>query len=129
MRVGPRVLLAVLAVALASPAQAAREWYDYYLQARDRDIPERRFPDCVKNLREALRLRPAPGTNVQTYGLQFVDYLPHYYLGVCLLEQQEYVAATEAFNRSEQLGAIRKTPLFAELVKRRGEAQAPRPPG
>ncbi len=124
MRVGSRVLLALLAVALASPAQAAREWYDYYLQARDRDIPERRFPDCVKNLREALRLRPGAGTNVQTYGLQFVDYLPHYYLGVCLLEQQEYVAATDAFNRAEQQGAIRKTPLFAELVKHRGEAQA-----
>ena len=124
MRVGSRVLLAVLAVALASPAWAAREWYDYYLQARDRDIPERRFPDCVKNLREALRLRPAAGTNVQTYGLQFVDYLPHYYLGVCLLEQQEYVAATDAFNLAEQQGAIRKTPLFAELVKHRGEAQA-----
>ena len=124
MRVGSRVLLAVLAVALASPARAAREWYDYYLQARDRDIPERRFPDCVKNLKEALRLRPQPAMNVQTYGLNFLHYLPHYYMGVCLLEQQDYVAATEAFDREEREGAIGKTSLFAELVKRRGEAQA-----
>jgi len=125
VRARARVLLAILvAGAAATPAWAAREWYDYYFQARDRDIPDRRWGDCVKNLREALRLRPTPGTNVQTYGLQFVDYLPHYYLGVCLLEQQEFVAATEAFNRAEQQGAIRKTQLFTDLVGRRGEAQA-----
>jgi tetratricopeptide (TPR) repeat protein len=116
--------LALLAVALASPARAAREWYDYYLQARDRDIPARRWTDCVSNLKEAMRLRPASGANVQTYGLQFVAYLPHYYTGVCLLEQQQFVDATEAFNREEQAGAIRRTEHFADLVKRRGEAQA-----
>jgi len=125
VRVGSRVTLALLAVALASPAWAAREWYDYYLQARDHDIPDKLWPDCVKNLREAMRLRPSAATNVQTYGLQFVDYLPHYYLGVCLLAQQDYLAAIEAFNASEQQGAVRKSPpLWAELVKRRGEAQA-----
>ncbi|HEY7921851.1 MAG TPA: AAA family ATPase, partial [Vicinamibacteria bacterium] len=80
--------------------------------------------DCVKNLREALRLRPASGPYVQTYGLQFIPYLPHYYLGVCLLEQQDYVGATEAFNLEEQRGAIRKTELMEDLVKRRGTAQA-----
>jgi hypothetical protein len=124
VRVGARVLLAILAVAVASPARAAQEWYDYYLEARDRDIPAQRWDECIKNLREALRLRPTPGTNLQMYGLRFVDYLPYYYTGVCLLGKQEYVAATEAFNREEQHGAIRKTPLFADLAKRRGEAQA-----
>lgn len=124
MRSTSRVALALVALALASPARAAREWYDYYMQVRDGDIPARRWDECVKNLREALKLRPQPGTNQRTYGVNFVDYLPHYYMGVCLLEQQEYVAATEAFNLSEQHGAIRKTQLFAELVKRRGEAQA-----
>jgi hypothetical protein len=125
LRARARVLLAILAAgAAATPARAAREWYDYYLQARDRDIPARAWGACVKNLRDSLRLRPMAAANVQTYGLHFVDYLPHYYLGVCLLEQQEYVAATEAFNREEQQAAIRKTPLHAALVRRRGEAQA-----
>ena len=121
---GSRVALALLAVALASPAWAAREWYDYYLQARDHDIPDKRWADCVANVREALRLRPTPGTNLQTYGLQFVEYVPHYYLGVCLFEQQDYLGATEAFNLAEQQGAIKKTSLLPELVRRRGEAQA-----
>jgi tetratricopeptide (TPR) repeat protein len=123
LRPGRILALAVLAVATAGPARAAREWYDYYLQARDRDIPERRWADCVKNLQEALRQRPLPGTNMRTYGVDFVDYFPHYYTGVCLLQQQDYVKATEAFNREDQAGAIKKHQLFADLVKRRGEAQ------
>lgn len=125
MRFRSRVLLPlVLALAAAGPALAAREWYDYYLQARDRDIPDKKWQDCVANLREALRLRPGAATNLQTYGLQFVDYVPHYYLGVCHQGLQEYQAAIDAFNRSEQLGAVKKTPLHADLVRRRGEAQA-----
>jgi hypothetical protein len=125
VRFRSRVLLPlVLALAAAGPALAAREWYDYYLQARDRDIPDKKWADCARNLREALRLRPGAATNLQTYGLQFVDYLPHYYLGVCHQGLQEHQAAIDAFNRSEQLGAIKKTPLHADLIRRRGEAQA-----
>ncbi len=125
MRAGRVLALAVLAGLAASPARAAREWYDYYLQARDRDIPAKRWADCASNLKEALRLRPLSGTNMRTYGVDFVDYFPHYYTGVCLLEQQQYVEATEAFNREEQQGAIRRTAtLFADLVRRRGESQA-----
>jgi tetratricopeptide (TPR) repeat protein len=122
---GTRVTLALaLSLAAALPARAAREWYDYYLQARDRDIPARRWSDCVKNLREALRLRPTPGNNVRTYGLEFVPYVPHYYLGVCLQGEQEHSAAIDEFNKSEQHGAIKKTPLHADLIRRRGESQA-----
>ena len=38
----------------------------------------------------AQRHAPAPnaGTNVRTYGLWFVDYLPEYYLGLCLLRSR-----------------------------------------
>jgi hypothetical protein len=124
VRAGSRVTLVLFAAALAGTAWAAREWYDYYLQARDHDIPDQRWADCVKNIKEALRLRPTAGTNERTYGVQFEHYLPHYYLGVCLLEQQDYVGATEAFNLEEQQGAIRKTSFMDDLVKRRGAAQA-----
>jgi tetratricopeptide (TPR) repeat protein len=124
VRFRSRVLLPlVLALAAAGPALAAREWYDYYLQARDRDIPDKKWADCATNLREALRMRPTPATNVQTYGLQFEHYLPYYYLGVCLQGEQENSAAIDAFNREEQQGAIKKTPLHADLVRRRAEAQ------
>jgi len=124
VRFRSRVLLPlVLALAAAGPALAAREWYDYYFQARDKDVPGRKWSDCVRNLRDALRLRPASGTNVRTYGMGLEDYLPYYYLGVCLQGEQENSAAIDAFNREEQQGAIKKTPLHADLLRRRAEAQ------
>ncbi len=125
MRGSARALLPLLlCLAAASPALAAREWYDYYLQARDRDIPDQKWSSCVSNLRQAMKLRPGPANNVQTYGLQFVDYLPNYHLGVCLQGLGDHAAAIEAFNISEQQGAIRRTPLHTDLIRRRGESQA-----
>jgi tetratricopeptide (TPR) repeat protein len=124
MRGPRRALLVLLLVAAPRPAAAVRgEWYDYYLQARDRDIADRRWAECVKNLREALRLRPEPALNAQTYGLQYVDYVPHYYLGTCLLRQEDFQGAIAAFNRAEQTSAIRKTSLYASLQRLRNEAQ------
>ena len=120
-----RVLLPlVLCLAAATPARAAREWYDYYLQASEQDIPARQWGDCVRNIDHALKLRPSPGTNVRTYGMGLVNYLPYYYRGVCLQGQQENAKAIEEFNREEQLGAIKKTPLHADLIRRRGAAQS-----
>ncbi len=124
MRSRARVLLPlVLCLAAALPARAAREWYDYYLQAKD-DIAARKWADCVKNIDQALKLRPNPATNVRTYGMGLVDYLPYYDKGVCLQGQEEYRSAIEAFDREEQLGAIKKTPLHADLIRRRGETQS-----
>ncbi len=121
-----RVTVAFAVVALHSlPALAAREWYDYYFQARDRDIPEKRWTECVKNLRSAMLLRSTAGTNVRTYGQWFVDYLPEHYLGVCLLRMEDYDGAVEAFNRAEQQGAVKKAPAqHAELLRLRAEAQS-----
>jgi tetratricopeptide (TPR) repeat protein len=114
----------VLSLAAPPPARAAREWYDYYLQARDQDIPARRWGDCVRNVDQALKLRPNPGTNVRTYGMGLVDYLPHYLKGICLEGQEQHHLAIEAFDREEAAGAIRKTSRHADLIRRRGEAQS-----
>jgi tetratricopeptide (TPR) repeat protein len=125
MRHPARALLAgLLILGAPHPALAVREWYDFYLQARDRDVPAQRWADCVKNLREALRLRPQPASNVRLYGMQFEDYLPHYYMGMCLLRQEDYAGAIAAFNRSEQIGVVKKTSVHAQLTGLRAEAQS-----
>jgi tetratricopeptide (TPR) repeat protein len=119
-----RVLLPLfLCLAAAPPAWPAREWYDYYLQAQD-DVAARKWADCVRNIDQALKLRPHPGTNVRTYGMELVNYLPYYYKGICLQGQQENARAIEEFNREEQLGAIKRTSLHKDLIQRRGDAQS-----
>jgi tetratricopeptide (TPR) repeat protein len=119
-----RILLAGLLLLLPRPALAVREWYDYYLQARDRDIPSRDWPACVENVGEALRLRPRSAINVQTYGLQFVDYLPHFLMGQCLLRQERYREALDAFDRAEKAGAVTRSPSRTDLTRLRSEARS-----
>ena len=136
MRSATRALLAAAVPLLAArPAFAVQEWYDYYLQARDRDVPARRWTDCVRNVDRALESRPASGRNVRTYGMNFIDYLPHYYKGLCLLRQESagdeatrarLDAAVSLFDREEQAGAVKHSAEGANLGRLRAEAQSGR---
>jgi hypothetical protein len=56
--------------------------------------------------------------------MELVDYLPYYHRGICFQGQQENAKAIEDFNREEQLGAIKRTALHKDLIRRRGEAQS-----
>ena len=118
----PGVLVLALVLA-ASPAWAVKEWYDHYLEARDRLIRDGKYDEAIKSLQEAVRLRPTPGLNEQTYGLQFVDYLPYYHLGLCYLKNGDFNSAMRMFNIEEDRGAIRKSELHRELLRLRGEAE------
>ncbi|MGD8898171.1 MAG: tetratricopeptide repeat protein, partial [Acidobacteriota bacterium] len=124
MKTSTRTLFVLLVLLLPRPALAVREWYDYYLQARDQDIPAEDWDACVTNVREALRLRTRPAVNVQTYGLQFVDYLPHFLLGHCLLGQEKYREALDAFDQAEKAGAVGRSPSKAEFTRLRSEARS-----
>jgi tetratricopeptide (TPR) repeat protein len=116
-------LLFVAAVLLASPAWAVQEWYDHYLEARDRLIPEKRYAEALKSLQQALRLRSGSALNVQTYGLQFVDYLPYYYQGLCHLRLGDHASAIRAFDQELAQGAIKRSRQHKELVSLRLEAE------
>lgn len=116
--------VALLACALAPRAWAVREWYDYYLDARDRQIPAGRYDEALANLEQAVRLKPQPALNEQTYGLQFVHYLPYYHMGICHLRRGNYEEAEKLFRREEAAGAIRKSELFRDLLRLRAEAQS-----
>jgi tetratricopeptide (TPR) repeat protein len=125
-RASTALLAAALPLLAAQPAFAVQEWYDYYLQARDSDIPSRRWADCLKNLERAQQLRPSPGNNVRTYGVIFIDYLPSYYRGVCLLRQERFDDALLAFDAAEREGAVKRAHEFAGLGRLRAEAQSGR---
>jgi tetratricopeptide (TPR) repeat protein len=109
---------------IASPAWAVKEWYDYYLDARDRLIPAKRWDEALGALREAERLKPASALNEQTSGLDFVDYLPYYYSGICYLEgKKDFNSATRMFNIEEAAGAIKKNEsLYSSLRQLRNRA-------
>jgi tetratricopeptide (TPR) repeat protein len=123
--VRPRLFLFAALLALPAPAWALREWYESYLDARDKHIPASRYAECLAALKEAVHLKPEPGLQVQTYGLQFIDYFPYYYMGVCYQGKGDFQNAITSFNIEEQKGLIKRSDkLHKELFRRRSEALA-----
>jgi hypothetical protein len=122
---GSRALGVAVALALfALPAFAVKEWYDHYLLARDRLMPAGKWTEAIGSLQEAIRLKPNPAMNEQTYGLQFVDYLPYYQLGICYLRTGDMNSAMRYFNVEEGKGQIKRTGAYRDLIRLRAEAES-----
>jgi tetratricopeptide (TPR) repeat protein len=116
-------LLLLVAGLLASPAWAAKEWYEHYREAQGL-LRRGRYEEAVKSLREAIRQRPSSGLDVQTYGLEFIDYLPYYDQGLCHLALRDYNSALLMFNIEQEQGAIlRRDHLRNQFLAKRLEAK------
>jgi tetratricopeptide (TPR) repeat protein len=121
------LLLVVAAVLPPAPSFAVKEWYDYYLEARDERIPAKQYAEAIKSLEAAVRLRPNSALNEQMYGLRFVDYLPYYWLGVAYQRTGDFNSAIRMFNIEEKQGAVRRNDgLYRELRRLRAEAESAR---
>lgn len=114
----------VLLLLLASPAWAVKEWYDHYQAATLNLIPAGKYAEAITSLQEAIRLKPNPAVNEQTYGLQFIDYLPYYYLGLCYLRTGDLNSATRYFNIEEARGEIKRTSAYREMLKLQAEVES-----
>jgi len=127
MRVGlPRLGLSALVVFLmAIPASAApKPWYVYYLDARETLLPAKDYTRALQNLEQAVRLKPESVLQEQTYGLEFIDYLPYFYEGKCYIGLGDFNKAILFFNIEEKKGQIlHKEGLYRELRKLRADAE------
>jgi hypothetical protein len=113
---------AVLGLLLVSPPARAdyRETYRKAVEAVDR----KRWPEVARLMREAIAENPREGERVKLYGLRFEAYVPHFYLGLALLNTGDCEGAVKAFDASEAAGAIRGTPRYAELLDGRKACDA-----
>jgi hypothetical protein len=121
--------LAVLVAVLGAPStQAApRTWYENYLEATDKLIPAKRYPEALAHLEQAVKAKPDSALEEQTYGLNFIDYLPYFYQGKCYLALGQYDSAIRFFNLEQaKLKIQQKRELWTELNKLRGNAEAQR---
>jgi hypothetical protein len=118
--------MALFVLAIAVPSGAVGTWYEYYLDARDKHIPAQQWDAALASLKQAVKLKPDSGVDQRTYGMEFLDYFPSYYQGVVHHRRQEWDTAILMFNIEEKAGAIKKKPLYRELVRLRREAEAER---
>ena len=116
-------LAAVALLAVAGPAFAVKEWYVYYLDATEDDIKAGRYEQAKKSLEEAIRLKPTPALNERTYGLEFIDYLPYYYLGLCNLRTGDLNTALQMFNIEEERGVVKRSRVYKDLLRFKIEAE------
>jgi tetratricopeptide (TPR) repeat protein len=128
MRLRVPSLAVLLLLSAGAPLTAApNTWYGHYLDARDKYIPAKRYKEALDSLDQAVRLKPDSALNAQTYGLEFIDYLPYFYQAKChlALNPPDYNTAIRLFNIEEKKGRIKeREALYRELRKLRADAQA-----
>ena len=118
--------VALFVLAIAAPSGAVGTWYDYYLDARDKHLAAQQWDAALASLKQAVKLKPDSGADERTYGMDFIDYFPYYYQGVAYHRTQQWDSAILMFNIEEKAGAIKRRPLYRELLRLRREAEAAR---
>ncbi len=103
-------------------------WYSAYESAL-KDIAAGRWEQSVKNLSQALELKPEPELNARTYGVWRSDYFPYYNMGLAHFNMGDYRRALEFFDRSLQAGAIKRQPELLEQLSSYRQTAAARNEG
>lgn len=94
-------LLIVLSVAL--PAFGS-EWYQDYEKGQ-KAIDKGKCAEGLPYMLEALRKNTKPDLKARPYGMQLWEYIPHYYLTKCAVEQGDFEAAI-AYAKAAEAGNI-----------------------
>jgi hypothetical protein len=122
-----RVIASLIVVGLTfagRPARAADEWKELYLDARDKDLRNRRYEDAIRNLTRALAAKPASSLGERSYSLEFFDYFPNYQLGRAYLGLQRRDDAIASFREELRQGLIqKKAGEYEDLTKLLKEAE------
>jgi len=87
-----------------------------------RAVSIRRWPEAEELLRQAIAQKSVEGGSVHLEGMRYTRYLPHYNLGLALLNQGSYSDAIREFDRSEAQGVIQDDKRYKKLKRGRQEA-------
>jgi tetratricopeptide (TPR) repeat protein len=98
---GPSFVTACVLFSLFARAASAEEWYDAYVQGI-KALERHQTEKAILSLERAARLRPEPGTNIITYGTNWLgEYAPYLSLAEAYLLAGKPEQAREALRRSE----------------------------
>lgn len=112
-----RAAAGALLIALLMPtvARGQQRWYEAYEDAL-RAIDRKDWAAAEARLKTALQSRTTQGRHVRTYGTQFVDYIPEYYLAVVYANTRRYQQALDLFAKVQQAKlVIDGSPEYVQL--------------
>lgn len=101
------------------------EWYRAYNKGRDA-VEKGRCADGKSLLLEALQGNPRPDLRARTYGTFRTEYIPHYYLAVCAVEEGNLKLAEDYLNQAEA-GGILSSSKATEFTALRKQIQSMKP--
>lgn len=110
-----RSFAATFLLLVAAPLARA-DYKDTYRKALEA-VDRKRWAEVAQLMREAIQQNPKEGEKVKLYGLRFETYLPHYHLGIALSQAGDCAGALKALQTSDEQGAVRSTPQYAQLVE------------
>ncbi len=116
-------LFVFCALLSAAPAWAIKGWDDHYAEGLAL-LHDGQYKQALQSFQEAVKLKPDSDVNARSYGMEFVQYLPYYQMGVCHLRLRDHQNAILSFNIEERNGAIKRSPVFADLLRQRSEAES-----
>jgi tetratricopeptide (TPR) repeat protein len=115
-RIRIKTVLAGLSILTFSFGLFGDVWYNNYEKAK-RAAEEKKWEEVIHYINVALEDKSEPRYNAKTYGLNFVNYFPYYYLGLAHYGSGRYKEAQEAFERSLNFGDIKKANEFDSLKR------------
>ncbi len=118
MRRSPAILLLLLLA--AGPLSGADDHIDHYKRGLDAAAAQN-WAAVKSSMETAIGMKPLAQKRVRWKNESF-PYIPHYYLGVALLQLGDVDGALEAFEVSKSQGVVQETQYWAD--QRRFEATA-----
>ncbi|MGQ0733806.1 MAG: hypothetical protein ACT4QD_09140 [Acidobacteriota bacterium] len=121
-----RPLIPILLVLLAAswPVDLYADYKDIYrqaIQARNRG----RWADVARYMRQAIAEQPLESDErINISGMDFVPYVPHYYLGLALFNQKDCVGALASWQTSEAQGTVRRLAEGSNLLRFRKQCES-----
>ena len=101
---GRRAFCVLIAMAALGAAVSAAQWKDCYFAAMKK-FEAGSYQAAAGLYKEAIEIRETDCANcLREDGMFYTDYLPHYYLGLCLLHQGDYDGALKSLDYFEKSG-------------------------
>lgn len=100
MNLSTKICSVLILLILAIPVFGA-EWYQDYEKGQ-KAIDKGKCAEGVPYMLEALRKNPKPDLKARPYGMQLWEYIPHYYLTKCAVEQEDFASATAYMKAAEE---------------------------
>ena len=120
-----RIFVATVVVfGLCCIATAEQPWF-YYYKLGIENSQNQQFDTALTALQKAVELNSTPSSHARTYGMNFIEYYPYFYMAVCYYGTGAYADAKKALDQEFSAGAINQSKdMFNKAYGLKGRIEA-----